>query len=339
MPWLTPIVFRQGQDESLPRLPRFNDGPTRIRFRHIVHPYNDAAMPENTAIQPITFDAMKRARQYAEPDYPVAGVAVAFPEDVGLIPTHIVTGPTLQRNVTDMGQFAIPRRLPLLFDILKSGISVALSDGAHPRRLHFLWRMLGRVLRNPILELRLPDEVEFTIFTNSDIHIQPAFYSVLAALIQQGYDVITANRRTLDVDTQNRSPSPLFLAERGTDHPGLDCFVFPTRMMDSFVPSNCCCGAGYVMRSLLFNLVAHARRFLMLTHAQMTYHLGDDRRWAEPQFDDYMRFNIAQAQSVITAFAEDIEKTKRLKDFIFAHEDEIFRNALSGASSDDPVAH
>jgi hypothetical protein len=36
-------------------------------------------------------------------------------------------------------------------------------------------------------------------------------------------------------------------------------------MLDHFVKARSCCGAGHVMRSLLFNLVAHARRFLMLT--------------------------------------------------------------------------
>jgi hypothetical protein len=341
MPWLTPKVFKQAQDEPLCSLPRFADGPCRVRFRHIIHPYNDVAVPENTAILPITFDSMRRARQFAAAEYPVTCVAVAFPEDIELIPADVIKGPALQRDVTDIGQFAMPKRLPLLFDILKNGASMALPDGAHPVPTRPLRSMLGRLLRDPFQtkpKLRPSDEVEFSIFTNSDIHLQPAFYSVLAVLIQQGYDVITANRRTLDVNSQNRSPSPLYLAERGTDHPGLDCFVFPTRMMESFVPSECCCGAGHVMRSLLFNLVAHSRRFLMLTHAQMTYHLGDDRHWAEPRFDDYLNFNIAQAQSVIAAFAQDPEKTKRLKDFIFAHEAEVFRNTMFGASCGDLAA-
>jgi hypothetical protein len=340
MPWLTPIVFKQGQDEALSRLPRFGDGPNRIRFRHIIHPYNDVAVPQNTAILPITFDTVERARQFAKPDYRVTCVAVTFPEDIELVPAGVVRGPTLQRDVTDVAEFAIPRHLPLLFDILKNGVSVALSDGERPASPHRLERMFDRLLRKPSTPespVAPLDEVEFLILTNSDIHLQPAFYSVLAVLIEQGYDVITVNRRTIDVDPQDRSSSPLHLAEHGSDHPGLDCFVFPTRMMESFVPSECCCGAGHVMRSLLFNLVAHSRRFLMLTHAQMTYHLGDDRYWAEPQFDDYLKFNIAQAQSVIAAFAKDPGKTKRLADFIAIHESEVFRDALPSASFRDPA--
>jgi hypothetical protein len=330
MPWLTPVVFKQGQDEPLTRLPRFGDGPKRIRFRHIIHAYDDKVVPENTAILPITFETVARARQFAGPDCPVTCVAVTFPEDVALIPAGVVTAPTLQRDVTDIAEFTVPRRLPLLFDILNSGVSAALATErpASPRRRVRLFSSLRGKTSAPASTIGPPDAVEFLIMTNADIHLQPAFYSVLAALIEQGYDVITVNRRTIDAAPQSRSFSSLFMAERGADHPGLDCFVFPTRMMDSFVPSASCCGAGHVMRSLLFNLVAHARRFLMLTHAQMTFHLGDDRYWAEPKFADYLDFNIAEAQSVIAALARDAEKAKRLAEFIAVHEAEVFRGVL-----------
>lgn len=99
MPWLTPIVFRQAQDEALSRLPRFGEGPSRVRFRHIVHPYNDVAVPENTAILPITFESIERARQFAEPECRVTCVAVTFPEDIELIPAGVVKGSTLRRDV------------------------------------------------------------------------------------------------------------------------------------------------------------------------------------------------------------------------------------------------
>jgi len=69
----------------------------------------------------------------------------------------------------------------------------------------------------------------------------------------------------------------------------------------------------------------------------MTYHFGDDRHWAEPRFDDYLQFNIAQAQSVVAAFVQNPEKAKRLEDFIFAHESEVYRNVASSASPRDPT--
>jgi hypothetical protein len=340
MPWLTPVVFKQGPDESLTNLPRFGDGAKKIRFRHIIHIYNDTTVPENTAVLPITFDTVERARRFAGPDYPVTCVAVTFPEDVGLVPASVVTAPALDRYVTDVAQFAVPRPLPLLFDILKNGVSPPLAGRAtSPLHLGRLVGCLFGAAPQGKQEREYQEEVEFLILTNADIHLQPAFYLVLAEFIEQGYDVITVNRRTIATDPSSRAFSPHFWAERGSDHGGLDCFVFPTRMMADFVRSHSCCGAGHVMRALLFNLVAHARRFLMLTHAQMTFHLGDDRHWADPRFADYQEFNIAQAQSVIATLAENHEKAERLAAFITAHEMEVFRKTLPATLTHRPIVH
>lgn len=324
MPWLTPIVFKQGPKDALTRLPRFGDGPRRIRFRHIVHAYRDAAVPENTAVQSITFDTIRAAARFAAPDYPVACVGVTFPEETDLLPAGVVVAAPLHRRVTDVAAFRAQRSLPLLFDILRNGAAApagfagrgplaALREGG--ARLARGWR-------------REPAAVEYLVLSNSDIHVQPAFYRVLAELIRQGYDVLTVNRRTLDVDRESRAFTPLFMADRGKDHAGFDCFVFPRDMLDRFVRSDSCCGAGMVMRSLLFNLVAHARRFLMLTQAQLTYHLGDDRFWADPAFADYVEFNTRAARAVVAALSQDPEMAGRLRDFIAAHEGAAFRDLV-----------
>jgi hypothetical protein len=295
MPWLTSVVYKQGPGEPLTRLPRFGDGPKNITFRHIVYVYHDKVNQANNDILPISFNTLAQAGSYAAPDYPVSVVIVTHREDAHLIPERFVAAPTLGRFVTDVARFAHPRPLPLLFDILRAGASVPTSSEPDPRESGC---------------------IEFIVMTNSDIHVQPTFYRVLAALIQQGYDVITVNRRTIDADSADRTYSPILMAERGKDHKGFDCFVFPSRMLEDFVKNESCCGTGGVARSLLFNLVAHARRFLMLTQAQMTFHLGDDRYWSDAKFRDYIEFNLAQAQSVISALASDPEKAKRLRDFI-----------------------
>ena len=211
MPWLTSIVYKQGPGEALTRLPRFDDGPKSIRFRHIVHVYNDTVNPANNDILPITFDTISQARRYAEPDYPTLGVLVTYPEDAHLIPKRFVAAPTLGRYVTDIASFAHPRRLPLLFDILQKGATASPSGEG------------------------ISDDagcVEFIVLTNADIHVQPTFYRVLAALIRQGYDSITVNRRTVEIASNDRTYSPILMAEHGKDHPGFDCFVFPASMIE-----------------------------------------------------------------------------------------------------------
>lgn len=304
MPQLTPNVFKQAPEEALTRLPRFDDGLAQVSFRHILYVYRDKAIPVNTAVQSITFETIATARRFAQPDYTTNLVAVTLPEDADLVPADALTTPPLERVVGDVAQFEIARSLPLLFDILTNGAAVPLPDTSRP------------------------EEVEFIVMTNSDIHVQPVFYRALAELIRWGYDVITVNRRTIDVDPENRTYSPIFLIDAGLDHPGFDCFVFPAAMFRKFVRSDCCCGTGEVMRSLLYNLVAHARRMLMLTRAHMTYHLGDDVYWRDPKLGDYLKFNTEQALSVVAALSQDRDKAARLKDFINAHEGKKYREAL-----------
>jgi hypothetical protein len=58
----------------------------------------------------------------------------------------------------------------------------------------------------------------------------------------------------------------------------------------------------------------------MLTKSQLTFHLGDDRQWAEGKYADYERFNVMQARLVAEKLSQDVVKGKKLRDFILAHE-------------------
>jgi hypothetical protein len=295
VPWITSNVFKQAPTESLLHLPSFSDAPANIRFRHVVHFYRDAAVPENNEVQRLTFATILEARRLARPKYRVVPVAVTFPVDADIVPAEFTRAAPLDRVVTDMAKFTRPRPLPLLFDILERGANAQVPPG---------------------------DEEEFFVMTNSDIHLQPNFYLAVGELIAKGYDVITINRRTVHCNPLEPLSS-LMLAEHGIDHPGFDCFVFPSRMLPSLVPSRAACGGGHVMRSLIFNLVAQAQRFLMVCHAHLTFHIGDSPRQGPKS--DYIVFNVAEAQSVIDRLTKDPEKARRLADFISAHEGSAYR--------------
>lgn len=315
MPWLTSNVFKQGPGEPLMHLPESGKGKRAIRFRHIIHAYRDHQLPQNTAVQEITFESVRDAARYAGSDYDVSCVAVVFDEDSDLIPSGVVKAAPLTRVAGDVAQFQVPRPLPLLFDVLNLGVAAELPrpDSRGPAKgvLHRLG--FGRQTHDSGGDQ--PAE-EYIVLTNSDIHLQPTFYKVIGAMIDRGFDVITVNRRTVHADLGSRTFSPLFLADHGENHPGFDCFVFPRSMMDGFAQSLSCCGAGHVMRSLIFNLVANAERFAMLTEAHLTYHLGDDRVWNADKFSDYIDFNIAQARSVIASLVSEPIKGKRLTEFL-----------------------
>lgn len=296
MPWITPIVFKQHESESLLSIPRFDDGPSQVKFRHFVHFYRDAAVPENTDVQRLTFETMRIAAK-AAPHIPVSQITVTFGEDARMVPAGFMQAAHLDRVITDLVTFQHYRPLPLLFDIMDRAAEMPETAG--------------------------PGE-EFFIMTNSDIHLQPNFYLAAAELLSLGYDVITINRRTVFGDL-SAPLSNLMMAEAGQPHPGFDCFIFPARMYRSFAKSRAACGGGHPMRSLMFNLVAHAKRFLMIGFAHLTWHLGDSTYFAQEKFADYQAFNVAEAQSIIDALAKHPERARRLADFISAHEGPLYR--------------
>jgi hypothetical protein len=296
MPWLTPFLFKQGPRESLSDLPLFYVGPRGVGFVHIVHAYVDHATPRNTEVQTLTFETMRTAMG-SSPGLNVSPVIVTFPDERDLVPSDLIAAPALSRSVGDLYSFRKPRRLPLLFDVLDAGID---AHRRHTARGAF--------------------DDDFVVLTNSDIHLLPGFYSAVAELVGAGYDVITINRRTISSTWLTTANLSLMACDYGEDHEGFDCFVFPMRLVPRLVESDCCIGAGAVMRSLLFNLVVAASRFAMLTRAHLTFHIGDDQHWKKPEFSDYIEFNVREAVRVAKTLAATPANHARLTDFCLAHE-------------------
>lgn len=152
-------------------------------------------------------------------------------------------------------------------------------------------------------------------FTNSDIHLQPWFYEVCLSFLQSGYDSLIVNRRTIEqypTELPPGIPSSLRQAEPGSTHPGLDCFLFPKVWLDRFLRTEAVIGRGAVMRSLLFNMVALAENMLVLSHAQMTYHFGDDRPWMKLEAQAARNFNKDQAAELWLRLAKNETYRARL---------------------------
>lgn len=55
-----------------------------------------------------------------------------------------------------------------------------------------------------------------------------------------------------------------------------------------------------------------ARRYLMLDNSRLTFHLGNDRAWAIPLFDEYTNFNLAEFRTVLAAMAAGESSAARL---------------------------
>ena len=263
---------------------------SRHRFLHIVSPFFAPPGSENDKIQHLTFHTMGLAQALA-PTGTAKPVAVTFPEEQIPLPPNFLALGTLHRSVLDVGSFQHPRKLPLLFDILASGLAAA-------------------------------DDQDYVVFTNVDICLMPHFYGGLQRLLNLGFDSLIINRRTIPKYGFDPQMIPLMFAEYGQSHPGLDCFVFPRRLFDRFVRSNVCVGAADVMRALLFNLVALSQRLLILRDVHLTFHLGDDQTWNIPELMDYREHNYRCSQEVLIGHSVDPQRRDLLRSFCVAHQEQ-----------------
>ena len=233
---------------------------------HLVNPLvvHDPAS-DLAAAQPVTFAAMADARAFAAATRraEVSLCAVGFPEDRAAFPDGF--------HVLDAGRFDTPRKLPLLGDLLARAVEAADKLGA-----------------------------DWIVYTNVDIAPVPDFYTAIAALIGQGYDAFSVNRRTLPRDWPNGvSGLPLMRAQLGEAHPGRDCFVFTREAAREFDCGQTCIGAQFVGKVLAANLLCHARRYEDFADLHLTFHLGDDRRWLSPAQREYGDHNRRELAGVL----------------------------------------
>lgn len=236
-----------------------------MKIVHAVNPVRAAPGSDLLAAQPITFASMVAARSFAAASGPAVDLcSVCFAEDEGIAGAPFRALPPLTRSVLDVGRFEIPRKLPLLADII--GAARAGSDA------------------------------DFCIYTNVDIGLMPSFYLTVQALIERGHDALVINRRTVVASFQSPGELPLVYAEIGEPHPGFDCFVFRREAAASFTLGDACIGAPWVGRVLLLNMLAQSHNLGYLPAAHLTFHLGDDRSWMNPRLGDYAAHNLAELE-------------------------------------------
>jgi hypothetical protein len=253
-----------------------------LGLNHIVNFYDSRGTEDRT--QAFTADSMRKAKHGVRN---VRLIGVVSHDQQQAVPAGF-KGVSLDRTVLDTAQFSERRPLPLLFDILECGAAACRGDS-------------------------------YLVFSNTDIALQPNFYAAVHSLITHGFDCLIINRRTVAPMDDYGAWTGFSALESGESHPGLDCFVFPTEWVARFVRSDACVGVGYVMRSLLFNLVVLARRMLIMRDVHLTYHFGDDRRWDTAEFEEYQDHNVAQARSIFDALSADPNCRKALWEFCKAH--------------------
>lgn len=245
-----------------------------ISIAHVVNPVARAGESLSTA-QPITFRTMCMARDFAAgaADVSLFATQLAGTERVPL-PPPFQPLPDLDRTVTDLRTFRVPRPLPLLRDILD--------------RLH-----------------SAAAQSDYLIYTNVDIALQPHFYRLVAGLAAGGHDAFVVNRRTIPARWCDTADIPLMWAETGDTHPGWDCFVFRRDLYPRFRLGDACIGADWIGRMMIANMAALARHFEVFTDLHATFHIGDDREWRSGRYEDYAAHNRSEVRMVLESLERD----------------------------------
>ena len=239
-------------------------------FAHVINPVKVAAESDLSMAQPVTFETMRRARRYAEGLAKVDQYAVCFPEDAGMVPAEFTLLPYLTRSILDLGKFQCPRKLPMIGDILT--------------RLH------------------VAANAEYMIYTNVDIALMPGFYRAVSLLLDQGYDSLVINRRTIPSAFRGIEDLELMYAQAGEAHPGHDCFVWRREFYPAFELGNICIGSIGVGKAIILNQLATAARFEEFGGLHLTFHLGAERAWRRAEYEDISRFNLGELAALTNSF-------------------------------------
>lgn len=236
---------------------------------HIINPVIVGESSDLFVAQPITFETMKIAREFARGKVDVAFFSAQYPEDRGFVPPEFQLTPDLDRSILDVGTFQKKRKLPLLKEILD--------------------------------RLYEASDAEYFIYTNVDIALMPHFYVAVNQFMESGHDALVINRRTISNRYQTTDEIPLMYAEVGKPHEGHDCFVFRRDVYPQYRLGLGCIGIAYADTALLWNLAARAKNFKEFKNEHLTFHVGpgNDQAWQGKENDAYRIHNKRELLAVM----------------------------------------
>ncbi len=237
-----------------------------MRIAHVVNPVILEGS-DLVVAQPITFESMRVAAEYVAPAIEVDLISAQYPEDRPIVPPFFDVTRDLDRSAIDIGSFQVPRKLPVLADLLQR------------------------------MREASPD-ADYYVYTNVDIGLVPHFYASVAAPLED-HDALVINRRTIPAEPNRVDQLPLIYAWAGEIHAGFDCFVFKADLFDRLELGEIVIGAPWIGNAFLANLACHAERLNVMRVAHLTFHLGNDLVWRRPELNDYRVHNRHQFMKVI----------------------------------------
>jgi hypothetical protein len=249
-----------------------------VKFAHVINPVKVSKEFDLYQAQPVTFSTMINAKSQSSHAGEIEQYAVGFKEDEEIFPSQFIPLRTLKRSVLDVGKFCNERKLPLIADILS-----ALED---------------------------INNVDYVIYTNSDIALMPFFYNYIITKIESGSDSLIINRRVIPCITD----LPLMYADVGVSHPGYDCFVFRKELLKKLILGKTCIGANWIGRAMLANLIVFSKNVEIIKDGHLTFHIGDDGAWLKNDYSEFDIHNKKQAYEIISHLRSTTNDEKIITD-------------------------
>ena len=146
----------------------------------------------------------------------------------------------------------------------------------------------------PRLSSFFPDELiensDLIIFTNSDICVAPDFYNKVIEIVDSGTLAGSIHRKTV-LGVEPGETDSLLIAHGSPNwyqHPGSDCFFFPTSSARILRSNRLYMGVPPVGRSVVVALIALNPSYKTFRSLGLTLHFGNDMVWSTTK--DLVRF-------------------------------------------------
>lgn len=252
-----------------------------LSLAHIINPVIADKTSDLFIAQPITFETMKASKEFSTKVNVHLYAIQDYRETPITLPEGFIKTPYLERSIADIKTFKQKRNLPLIKDILDS--------------------------------LYESSNAEYMIYTNVDIALQPHFYNTVSHIIQQGYDAFIINRRTIPAKYKTIAEIPKMLAEIGEKHKGWDCFIFLRSLYPRFQLGDTIIGTGWFGRAMITNMACFARQFNVFEDLHLTFHIGNEKAWKNPQWEDYIKHNKNECRRILEKFDQKYGPFDRTK--------------------------
>ena len=248
----------------------------KIHIAHLINPVRSLVDRELAHKQALTFESMRHASIQAEAVARIDLLTTQSPEDHEISPPFFTRTPDLDRSVADVRAFSVPRKLPLLCDL--------------------------------VARLYSGSDAPYLIYTNVDIILHPSFYQQVAARIRSGLDAFIINRRRIPGHYRALQDLPEIYKLRGAPHPGFDCFIFHRSLYEKFQLGRVFVGIPFVEMLFAQNLFCHAQKFALFDRDRLTFHVGMEI--FKKRDTEYLNFNKTEFWRTIRTMLPQLDSRK-----------------------------